>query len=853
MRNNHSHCLLWAIAGIFMPVLLQAQFNIAQGKKVTASGIVPGRSPSFLTDGEETVNGQQKNYTETYTGQFQWLEIDLGASYAISSVVLVNGDFGNNQAYNTSLIAVASNTPMGESIYNPLADLPSKNIRYQALNGFQGGSLNAETSIRNNLLNGRYLRIWDSDIGGIRLAEIKVTGEMLSENAGSVQQNGSSNGPNPTGIGMAAAGGAAVAAMSTGDQIAEAIRKKDNSALTKLLKENSGDFTQAHVDNAFTGGQVEQGKRIATTLGIKPSQNTLNTLISTGKGAVVQDLLTNNIIDPNTATLNSAIKSNNSGLVNYLSPRVKANSETFVLLANEGNNDLIEQLFDNDNRLPDNQAINIAIDNNNTALVNLGLNNGGNANDAVTYAISKNNVAMVKLIATKKGVDPGKVFKYAVTNNDEALFTSLLAMPTADPKIALDEAMLAKNDELAILALETNKTRPTKYLKPTIEAGNTKLAKKIVEFGGDANEGMEPAIKKNNTELTEYFVSNGAAVTNPKYMQIAAANGNLSIVKLLVESGAPVTYGLDSAAFHNHPDVVEFMLGKGADANLGLPSAVIAGSMPLVKTMIEHGATATKGVDNAVKKNKPDILSYLIENGADISAPGLMTIAISNHFSDIVKILISNKYNLNNPEYLTKAVALNNTTIFMTLLENGATLPQSGLMEAASGNGNTEIVTALLQKNLSPDPGVLPAIKKNKPDVLQILINNGADVKKDQYAAEAVNAKSAGVIPVLFAAGVDFTKQDAQGNTFLHTAATNNDLNTLSELIKAGVPLDAQNNKGNTALHVAADLKDRVPIILALAKAGCNLNIKNLKGNTAKDVAPNFSANKKALKDLNAD
>ncbi len=851
MANYCPKCFGWLLFILCTPVLLQAQFNIAQGKKVTTSAVVPGRSPSFLTDGEETVNGQQKNYAETYTGQFQWLEIDLGATYTIRSITLVNGDFGNNQAYNTALIALATNNPLGESIYNPLSELPSKNIRYQTLTGFQSGSLTAETTIRNNSLTGRYLRIWDSDIGGIRLAEIKVTGDMEPETES--RQTGNTNTSMPGQAGMAVAGGAAVAATAGGDQIAEAIRKKDNAALTRLLKENSGDFTQAHVDNAYTGGSVEQGKRITATIGIKPSQEALNTLISTGKGAVVQDLLTNSIIDPNTATFNSAIKASQTGLINYLAPRVKPNSETFVLLATEGNTDLIEQLFDNDNRLPDNKAINIAIDKNNTALVNLGLNNGGNANEAITYAISKNNAAMVKLIATKKGVDPSKVFKYAVTTNDEALFTALLAMPNADPKIALDEAMLGKNDELAILALETNKTRPTKYLKPVIEAGNTRLAKKMVEFGADANEGMEPAIRKNNTELTEYLVSNGATVTTPKYMQLAAANGNLAIVKLLVESGAPVTHGLDSAAYHNHADVVEFMLQKGADANLGLPSAVLAGSLPLVKTMIEHGATATKGVENAVKKNKPEILTYLIENGADITAQGLMSIAISNNYTEIVKILIGNKYNLSNPEYLTKATAINNTAIFMSLLENGATLPPNGLMEVAAGNGNKEIVNALLGNNQSPNPGVLPAIRKNRAEVLEILIASGADVKKDQFATEAVNAKSASVVPVLHAAGVDFTKPDAQGNTCLHTAAANNDLNTLTELIKAGVPLDAQNNKGNTALHVAADIKDRVPIILALAKAGCNLNIKNLKGNTARDVAPNFSANKKALKDLGAD
>lgn len=214
------------------------------------------------------------------------------------------------------------------------------------------------------------------------------------------------------------------------------------------------------VDNAFTGGQTEQGKKIALATGIKPSQAAVNTMLGAGKSSLVLDLLNSSIIEGNTAMLNSALKNNQSSMVGYLSKRVKPNSETFALLANEDNEDLFEELIDNDNRVPDNKAINIAIDKNNIKIVNLGLNNGGNANEALTYAMTKNNTDMVKIIVTKKGVDAGQAFKYAVAKNDEALFSSLLSIPNADVKKALDEAIKAKNSELAILALETKKQIP---------------------------------------------------------------------------------------------------------------------------------------------------------------------------------------------------------------------------------------------------------------------------------------------------------------------------------------------------------------------------------------------------------
>ena len=49
---------------------------------------------------------------------------------------------------------------------------------------------------------------------------------------------------------------------------------------------------------------------------------------------------------------------------------------------------------------------------------------------------------MVKIIVTKKGVDAGKAFKYAVDKKDESLFSALLAAPGANAQTALEEVTL---------------------------------------------------------------------------------------------------------------------------------------------------------------------------------------------------------------------------------------------------------------------------------------------------------------------------------------------------------------------------------------------------------------------------
>lgn len=832
------YLFLLSAAFIFLTAPSNAQQLLSRGATVTASTAVSGTNAYYLTDGNDYPNGPQQ-FCQTSTIAYGWIQIVLPSTFRITKVTLHDGNFANKGGYNTNLYVTAANDASDFADYktdtDPFTYLSGISSKAQRLNAVSGDM--SETSITENI-QGRVVRIWDTDEGGIRLAEIKIYGEQPgnysapsnsgnqnSGNAGSGNFNTNSRpvSNNNVSNNNVLNNNNQVSSLSTDEQITQAITKKDNAALTNLLRDNSSSFTQQHVDNAFTNGQVDQGKKIASATGMKPSATAINNLMTAGKTSLVQDLLNNGIAEGNTQMLNSALKNNQGSLVSYLSKRVKPNSETFVLLANDGNSDLFEELIDNDNRVPDNRAINVAIDKNNTTIVNLGLNNGGNANEALTYAMSKGNTEMVKLIVTKKGVDAGKAFKYAVDKNDESLFSSLLAVPNADAKIALDEAMKAKKYEMAMLALETKKTSPTKYLKTAVEAGNTELAKKIVEVGGDANAGMEAAIAKNSFELVEFFVNNGATTTAAKYIQNAAAVGSLEIIKLLVESGATANYGMENAAVNGREDVITYLLEKGADPNLGMPLAAHAGSLAVVKLLVEKGAIPTKGVENAVMQNKPDILSYLIENGADVSSPKLVPAAVTKNY----------------------------TAIFKMLADKGAAITGANLLQIAAGNGNAEIATVLLDNKYNPEEGMLIAIQKNKAAVLQLLIEKGGAIK-DNYATDAVNSKAASTIPVLAAAGADFKKADGLGNTFLHTATTNNDVATIEELIKAGVPLDAQNVKGNTAMHLAADMTDRVPIILLLAKAGADLNIKNNKGFTPLDVAPGMSKTKKALKELGA-
>ncbi|AIL65615.1 Ankyrin repeat protein [Rickettsiales bacterium Ac37b] len=67
------------------------------------------------------------------------------------------------------------------------------------------------------------------------------------------------------------------------------------------------------------------------------------------------------------------------------------------------------------------------------------------------------------------------------------------------------------------------------------------------------------------------------------------------------------------------------------------------------------------------------------------------------------------------------------------------------------------------------------------------------------------------------------------GNTALHHAVLENNIEMIHYLVGAGVEKDLQNNDGNTALHLAVS-EDKLDIIKILTQAGANLYIYNNDG-----------------------
>ncbi len=198
---------------------------------------------------------------------------------------------------------------------------------------------------------------------------------------------------------------------------------------------------------------------------------------------------------------------------------------------------------------------------------------------------------------------------------------------------------------------------------------------------------LTKAIRHNRIEIVDYLLKCGAKfqtfdnTTRENALEIACGNGNLELVKFVIDHGYPLTddqliRAMTAAALEDNINILEyFLFDKKANINFEsksdsetvLGSATSGASLDTIKYLVSHGADVSitkqktlSPLDPAVSYNRLDIAKYLIDKGADVNAIGvysdggkkdsLLTQAVQNGYFDMIKLLIENGAIINNKE-----------------------------------------------------------------------------------------------------------------------------------------------------------------------------------------------------------
>ena len=266
----------------------------------------------------------------------------------------------------------------------------------------------------------------------------------------------------------------------------------------------------------------------------------------------------------------------------------------------------------------------------------------------------------------------------------------------------------------------------------------------------------------------------------------ASMSGHLDVVKMLVRagSGVPVTDKLGDtclilASYKGHTETVRYLVG-------------------LKEVDLEHAdSTGCSALRHAVVRNHPDVVEVLIDAGADIETRGI--------YDRSPLLVASQRGNPRVVEVLVKA----GVEVCVTDNEGNACLT------LAAANGHTETVRTLLcmpevdvnHSNISGKTSLHRAVLKKRSDVVQLLIDAGADVevKRDGWSPLHC-ASELGELDIvqMLEAGADVCVVDDKGDTCLINASFYGHTETVRYLVGLRkVDVNHRNLLGNTALQYA--------------------------------------------------
>ncbi|MDB5825321.1 MAG: ankyrin repeat-containing protein [Herminiimonas sp.] len=328
---------------------------------------------------------------------------------------------------------------------------------------------------------------------------------------------------------------------------------------------------------------------------------------------------------------------------------------------------------------------------------------------------------------------------------------------------------------------------------------------KLLDAGADVN-GTSP--KTGDTPLTAAAVMGAARlvaalVTRPgiqldipdehgnSALHLAALNNHLDAVKCLLQAGSNPNLPhrisgdtpLHMAASHGHVEVVD-ALTKSQDINVDQTDR--RGFTPLHR---------------AVHKNHPEVVASLVAAKADMCRPNPesrrtpLTKAVTRGHLELVTALL----NRANVAGHTRSSA--NSSPFAPLLPDVDRIDGKGdtALQLATSSGQEELVRILL--NAGANVNIRHATTRNTPLLL---------------AAESGNTRIAEML--LCQIGIDLNAWNAEGETAIHLAVSNDDAELLQRLLDAGANVNIANPVTSQTALMLAFTKDNAGIAKMLLR-----------------------------------
>ncbi|WP_299609384.1 ankyrin repeat domain-containing protein [uncultured Aquimarina sp.] len=467
----------------------------------------------------------------------------------------------------------------------------------------------------------------------------------------------------------------------------------------------------------------------------------------------------------------------------------------------------------------------------------------------------------------------------------------VLTKMTAQQNVFLDRAYWKANPTIDQIDKDiANGNDPTELNRFAFDAvswaliekvDNTTIKYLLTKKGNDVNKKTHDgrtyifwAIYRDNLEMMQYLLDKGARTdfidshgysvlnfgavtgqTNTKLYDFCIANGADPLKEKSNDGANPM---LLVAPFLEDDTLITYFLDKGIDlhskddkGNGIFNYAAKKGNKKLLDLLIQKGVTYKELNDNGGNafifasqgtrgtENSLDVYKYLEALGIQ---PNVVT---KDGVNPLHALAFKNK-DLNIFNYfIEKGVDVNQA-------DSKGDTPFANAVSRNDFNSISHLIKSVSNINHANKSGVTPLMKaaqRNSLEVVDLLLKNGADpILKDvegnslaYYVVQSYNAKKPDEfdkkISLLKEKGVNFTEQQADGETLWHLAVKKNDLSLLKKIAQLDVSLNTKNSDGNTALHLAAMKAKNTDVLKFLLENGADKNIQTSFDETVFDLA----------------
>lgn len=406
------------------------------------------------------------------------------------------------------------------------------------------------------------------------------------------------------------------------------------TALRSSVMTNNTDFARMALDKggaasdpAFIKKAVDNKNREMASLllsrGASARDPQLIRSTVTGSDLEMTRLLINNsapVNDPQLVMI--PVKSDNYEMTNLLLSNGASATSPSLMRESIGreNAQITELLIQKGAPTSDVNMLNLAIDKDNFEITDLLVRNGAPAKDpsAIKKSVQKDNFKISELLINHgaSATDP-QLIDQSVTNNSPKV-TGLLLSKGADA------------------------TKPS-LIKKAVSHNNNELSKMLFDKGAPGSDPilMKTAVKNNNTALTSMVLNKGGNAEPADLIQTAVDHKNKGLVEVLVDKGADPTNGVSKAVATNQTDISLYLLDKGATATdpTLMKQSSKNGNLSIVKKLVEKGGEPENGTENAVNHGKHNVLEYLVTEGVEVRKTEYMASAVKQNHVGVFKIL----------------------------------------------------------------------------------------------------------------------------------------------------------------------------------------------------------------------